>query len=331
MLRLLLLLLVITVVQAQQTGGTPTVRLGDGKDTPEDLRATQAMEYLEAKLEDQRALEPAARWAAQGRLLPDLERTINHCVGTRLANKAQYMLGSWHLDHGSYAACERAIEAIIGSGSPSYHTLAIHLRGRLRLKQGQVAEARTDAEYIADLLPTLSPLLDQVRFHERNGQPAPRLTARNLDGGPDDPLSARTEPWLLVCFARLTDPEQRFLTATLLATLTDPAFAGKVRPVVVSFDDDALGAVTRLRELPGGSSMDLLWLGPDDPTARQQWVREWHLPTLPTSALLGPDRSIASAEPAPDRLRALVGLKPLGEGSGKEPRRGGMFGWKGRK
>lgn len=319
---------------ASGQGEAPSVHL-DGPD-PADREAQRLMQDFESELETIQALPIEKRIAKSRRLEGRLEKLLRQVDGTRLANKARYLLAEWRLRFAPDAEIEGLITAIARDEHLHYKNLARLLLVRLRIHQRRIREARAIAESVVDTIPEFHPTIDLLDFHEQAGQGAPLLTARNLTGGSDQPINDRTEPWLLICFVELSVAEQRLWLQTQLEELQDQAYLNTVEPVVVSFDSDPLAALTGLRQLPGGGDTDLLWVSPNEPGLRARWRQRWQLPVLPVSALLGPDRNRMAHDVQIDALRVLVGLPPKGpqRGNDDNPRRGGSkspFSWKGRR
>ncbi|MFW5750979.1 MAG: hypothetical protein ACOCZK_04950 [Planctomycetota bacterium] len=276
---------------------------------PAAREALESIERFERKLDEYRMLPPEERWDREARLESQLERLLERAKGTRYENKALYYLASWRMRFANGENVPPLLERIRQSDRPSYKQLAAVLSARHSLMRGRIAEAKQTAVNVTAEIPEFTPLMQLIAFHERIGVPAPRIPAQNLTGGPRDPLTARTEPWLLVCFIDLSEPEQRFQIASLIEELDAPDYRDRLRLVCVSFDGNPLGAMTRLGEIEHGAEVDLLWANPNQDGDAAAWREQWRLPELPTTVLLGPapTRTIMGIDPQVNQLRQLVG------------------------
>ncbi len=276
---------------------------------PAARAALESIERFERKLDEYRMLPPEERFEKEERLESQLERLHERAKGTRYENKTLYYLASWRMRFANGANVGPLLDRIRQSDRPSYKQLAAVLSARHSLMQGRITEAKEMAASVTADIPEFTPLMQLIAFHERIGAPAPRIPAQNLTGGPRDPLTARTEPWLLVCFIDLSDAEQRFQIASLIEELAAAEYRERLRLVCVSFDGNPLGAMTRLGEIEHGAEVDLLWANPNQGGDAEAWHEQWGLPELPTTVLLGPapTRTIMGVDPQLNQLRQLVG------------------------
>ncbi len=297
-------------------GGTATPGRGRATDPnappadrTKELAAERELADLEAQVAEQRKLPAAERTAAEQRFGGALERTVAHVAGTHVENKALYWLASWRFTYRDGDGVDDLLDRLNQLKSPAFRNAGKALRVQLRLRQGQVREARTIAEPLVAQIPEFKGLLDLVAWHETVGQAAPHVASRNLSGGPDDPLG-RGEPWLLWLFVERVDDNalQRIARyQQALAALPNPAM---MRLVVVAFDPSPLNATaTLLNQGQGkGPVPDLMWANPNANGTSKAWETAWKLPQpLPHSALLGPDRTIMAVELPPEEVMKVVG------------------------
>lgn len=295
-----------------------------------ELRALDAVEDIQTRITAIRSMPTIdERMRAAARLGDNLERLLDRCRGTRQENRALFYLANWRLEFDDGQGVTTLLDQLQRLGFPGYKAAGRGLRARLHLKRGAVPEARLIAEGLVQELPEFAWLLELVAFHEQVGHRAPSLTGRNLTGGPSDPARERNEPWLLVIFAGLGEPTQRWLAQEYLKELSDEAYAGRIRPVVVSFDGNPLEALTTLQAMELEREVDLLWANPNPDGDAPTWRSNWGLSVLPTTVLLGPDRHIMAAEPSQNQLRRLVGRSDAPTRADSGPGRGVT--WRGRR
>jgi hypothetical protein len=309
-------LLSALLLSALLLGGCGDGARGGGTEQPTPAQvqdAEQAVTGMEDRFRQLATLSPPERRQQEALLGKDLERVVAVATGTRYANKAFYFLANWRYSYADGAGADEALDQLATLPSPVLKTSGERLRVLLRLRQGRVSEARRLAEPLVQQVPEFSPLLARVLFHEQVGQVATPIVARNLNGGPEEPLAGRGEPWLLVLFVEALDDNalsllRRYQDA--LAVLP----AGQSRIVCVTFDSNLLGATARLRAQPGNERIDLLWASPagEQAGSRAQWIAAWKLPLpLPNVALLGPGpmRTLMAVEIAPEALKQRLSDK----------------------
>lgn len=314
--------LLLPIVLWAQDGKADGFRNRLDRDT---LSALEAIERIEARLEDYRGLTPQDRWRRESRLRRQLERLVDRCAGTRYENKALYYLAAWRMTFAEGEEVAPLLTRIRTGQHPSFKQLALVLQARHHLQLGRIPEARQLALDLIGEIPEFRPVLDLITLHEQVGRAAPRLTGTNLTGGPADPIGQREEPWLLLAFIDLSDPEQRFRIETLLDELRHRSYRDSFRLICISFDGNPLGAMNRLGEIGDGADVDLIWVNPNPEGDADTWREAWMLPRLPVTVLIGPapGRSIMAIDPQVSDLRQLVGR------SGSSTNRG--TGWGGLK
>lgn len=262
---------------------------------------------MEDRFRQLATLPPPQRRQQEQLLGKDLEHVVAVATGTRYANKAIYFLANWRYSYADGAGADELLDQLATLPSPVFKTSGERLRVLLRLRQGRVTDARRLAEALIKQVPEFSPLLERVTFHEQVGGTVTPITARNLNGGPEEPIAGRTEPWLLVLFVDALDDNALSLLKRYQEALAVLP-AGQSRVVCVTFDSNLLSATSRLRGQAGNEQVDLLWASPsgDQPGSRAQWIATWKLPLpLPNVALLGPGpkRTLMAVEIAPEALK----------------------------
>ena len=253
-------------------------------------------------------LAPAARRERELTLEPRLEKMVNTATGTRMENKAVYYLANWRYTYRDGEGVEQLLTRLNGLPSPAMKSTGVRLRVLVMLRQGRVAEAKAMAQVLVADVPEFSQLLERVTFHETIGAAGPKIASRNLTGGPDEPVTKRTESWLFYLFVDTIDEAsldliERYLDA--LAVLP----ADQRRLVCVTFESNLLSATSRIRNHARASEIDLLWASPGDNGNAKEWRSAWKLPSQnPHIALLGPgpDRTIMAVEVTPENLRMLL-------------------------
>ena len=267
-----------------------------------DRRIQQMFEEVEAELDALSRLPPMERDRRYRQLGPRLERLVDQMKGTRLENKAVYLLADWRLvyDRGrGDRPTEELLDRIEVLPSPAFKSASKALRVQLRLRQGRIDEAKRLATALAAELPEAKPLLALVAFHKRIGGPPGRLSGTPLDGPAWDPAS-EPQRWLLYLFLSGSDDE-----AAGQVELWAAACAGRVKLVVVTADGAPLAAAARLRS---AGAEALIWASPGDHGDLADWAKTWSLPMLPCNALVspGPERRLMAVRLAPDDLAVLV-------------------------
>jgi hypothetical protein len=282
---------------------------------PNGARNAQAEAELVA-LDDELArnanLPPAARRERELTLEPRLEKVLEVASGTRMENKAVYYLANWRYTYRDGDGVEQLLTRLNGLPSPAMKSTGVRLRVLVMLRQGRVSEAKTMAQALVAEVPEFSPLLERVVFHEFIGSSAPKITSRNLTGGPDEPVTKRAEPWLFYLFVDTIDEASLYLIERYLDALAVLP-ADQRRLVCVTFESNLLSATTRIRNHPRAGEIDLLWASPGENGNAAEWRTAWKLPSQnPHIALLGPgpDRTIMAVEVTPENLRMLLAPAP---------------------
>lgn len=215
--------------------------------------------------------------------------------------KALYWLANWRFLYDQGKGVDELLDRMDRQLGQVLQSSGRALRVQLRLRQGRTGEARELAQNLARHMPETAGLLDLVTWFEQVGQPAPRLSARNLAGGPSEPWVSDGR-WMLVLFTPNTSPDTEFYLEGLRTALASLPAERRPRLVQVSFDGSPLQAAKL-----GAAGEDLLWANPNIQAEAARWRNAWKLPEpLPRSALLGPDRTILAVEITPEQLGELV-------------------------
>ena len=294
-----------------QSRTSPTLKDGIRPEEPNAERNAQAEAEMVA-LDDDLArnvnLPPAARRERELTLEPRLEKMVEVATGTRMENKAVYYLANWRYTYRDGDGVEQLLIRLNGLPSPAMKSTGVRLRVLVMLRQGRVAEAKALAQVLVADVPEFSPLLERVAFHESIGAAGPKITSRNLTGGPDEPVTKRTESWLFYLFVDTIDEASLHLIERYLDALAVLP-ADQRRLVCVTFESNLLSATSRIRNHARASEIDLLWASPGDNGNAKEWRSAWKLPSQnPHIALLGPgpDRTIMAVEVTPENLRMLL-------------------------
>ncbi len=307
-----LLLLLASCDPAARSDGLPPVDPGlpPAPTKEQNLEAERLMVELDQEVAAMRGMPPEGLKAKELSFGKRLEAALGTTIGTKFENKNLYWLAFWRLTYsaGDGADVDQLLDRLERLPSPSWKASGSSLRVQLRLHQGRIREARALAEPLVARIKEFSWLLDQVAFHESVGQPAPRLSGRNLNGGAEDPLVG-PEPWVVYLFVEQFNDSAAFLANSYraaIATLTPPSL---VRLVVVTFEGTALEPVARLRQLsPSERLPDLLWANPNKGGDADEWRARWKLPpSLPHACLVGPDRSIMAVDITPEAFSRQLG------------------------
>ena len=275
------------------------------------LDAVEAqLSSIESDLQRAAGLPPAERHAYESAMGPRLEQAVAAAAETRLENKAVYYLANWRFTYQEAVGVDQLLNQLAGLSSPALKSAGDRLRVMVRLRQGRVNEARGMAVQLVERIPEFSPVLDLVIFHETVGSVAPKVVSNNLTGGPDEPVSKRSEPWLFYLFIDALDDQALFLIQRYLDAMSILPVSDR-RIVCVTYDANLLSATTRVRSLPRASEIDLLWANPNNGGNAGEWSKAWKLPAKnPHIALLGPgpNRTIMAVEMTPESLRALLSV-----------------------
>ena len=284
----------------------------DGKPEPatkaqiENARAVMAS--FEAEQESLPSLPPSQRAERLRTFGTRLEAGLTNTANTRFENKNLLWLASWRYAQADGEGVDAALDRLDRCESPALKNSGQQLRVLTRLRQGRVAEARQLAEQLVKVVPEFGGLIDRVVFHETVGAKAPLLTARNLSGGNDQPISARSEPWLLYCFVDALDANAEALIAAYRDALAP--LVGQARLVCVTYEPNLLNATARLRSLGDIGTIDLLWVAPGE--RAKTWAAAWKLPQpMPRVVLLGPERTVLGVELTPGMVTKMLGKPKL--------------------
>ncbi|MBA3700536.1 MAG: hypothetical protein H0W78_16945 [Planctomycetes bacterium] len=299
-----------------QSRNPPTLKDMLRPEDPNAERNSQAeaeMVALDDELTRNASLPPAARRERELAMEPRLKKALEITSGTRMENKAVYYLANWRYTYREGDGVDQLLTRLNGLPSPAMKSTGVRLRVLLLLRQGRVSEAKTMAQALVAEVPEFSPLLERVTFHETIGASAPTISSRNLTGGPDEPVTKRTEPWLFYLFVDNIDEQSLHLIERYLDALAILPPAER-RLVCVTFESNLLSATTRIRNHPRAGEIDLLWASPGDNGNAKEWRSAWKLPSHnPHIALLGPgpDRTIMAVEVTPENLRMLLTPAPV--------------------
>lgn len=281
---------------------------------PADPNAAQISEaeaqlvVIDQELQRAASMPPAERLQQEQALESRLERAVEISAGTRLENKAVFYLANWRYSYRDGDGVEPLLNRLNGLASPAMKASGQRLRVLLLLRQGKVPEARAMGQALVAEVPEFSPLMERVTFHETMGSAAPKIVSRNLSGGPDEPVSKCSEPWLFYLFVDVIDDASLFLLNRYLTAL-EVLPVDQRRVVCVTFESNLLSATSRLRSFARAKEVDLLWASPGENGNAKAWTMAWKLPSQnPHIALLGPgpERTIMAVEVTPDNLRALL-------------------------
>ncbi|MFW5830102.1 MAG: tetratricopeptide repeat protein [Planctomycetota bacterium] len=317
------------------TTHTPLVR------NERTIRAYRLMEATEASIAEIRARPPAERQRAFLDFRDELEELVKRCTDTDLQNKAWYLLAGWHLEHGDPSEALPLLERIELSEYPAFKHAARAMAARVHLKTGDLATARQMAESVSGDIPEFANLLRLVSFYDHIGKPAPRTAGKGIASGKTDP-AASDVPWLLYVFCNLEQADHRYHLDRLMAMLAPEeapqaeANNTALQLVIVSFSINPLAALGHFRDLPDTTPQQLLWANPNTGGDGEAWRQAWGIPKMPTTVLLGPDRTVLAIDPGPEQLGVLLGRRltapeaEAAEDEGRQPgRRGGRrFNWR---
>ncbi len=278
--------------------------------TPEDLNARSHVEAMEKTIATIHALPPDRRIKEEEQLLSKIERLERKVSGSGFHNKALFWLANWHLNHGTAADGLPMITSIEQGKSLLLKNAAQLTKTRILLKQGNLREARQIAESITAELPEFAIALQLVEFYELIGSPAPKTGGQNILGGPADPASSYSEPWILYAFINSESSMDTHLLSNYLHEYKKDAYQNILRIACVSFNANPLTATATIRQLEKEHEIktDLLWANPAQNGDGDEWIRLWKLPKIPSFILLGPNRSIMAIDPSINDLRPLAGL-----------------------
>jgi hypothetical protein len=183
---------------------------------PEDpvatAKAREALERIDAQLKAAAQLPPKERLAAQTRLGDDLAAAAAVADGTKLANRAYWLLAEWriHFNHGKGA--EEALNKLDACKDSGLKQLGRTLRVELLLREGRLVQAKALAERLAEEQPDFAGIRAVVALYESVGKPAPRIDGLDAAGVviPVD-ATALARPYVVVFVERLNPDSQFFL------------------------------------------------------------------------------------------------------------------------
>ncbi|MBA2481860.1 MAG: hypothetical protein H0V44_14440 [Planctomycetes bacterium] len=291
-------------------GGCGEKRTGPTPAQQNDRDAERVVAELEPRISTARALPPEERMRAEQQLGDDLERAAAEVAGTALENKVLYWLAAWRLEYAAGAGVDDALDRLDACRLPKLKGFGEYLRVQHRLRQGDTADAKRRATALIERIPEFQSLSNQVWLYEQIGRPPPRTSGQSIAGGADDPASAREQPWLVYLFVDVLNAEGLHELKRYVAEIARLEYAGKVRAVLVTSEGTPLNALAKVRTVPGGSELDVLWASPAEGGDAGEWRKAWNLaPRQNANVLLGPGpkRVIMAILSRPEELRAITG------------------------
>lgn len=255
-----------------------------------DMAAERIIVELQDRMAKAKALPPDRRYADLQGLEASLLAWAAEAEGTKAANHVWYHLAWWRYEFAAQQGTGPVLDALDRlDAQPSLHLKQAGTMVRVRAlgRRGELSLMADTATLLQQRVPELGELaLRWVAFHRLVGATAPISAARNLNGGPDDPLT-REAAWQAWQFVGTYDDETAALCARFLAGC--PA---TVQPVVVCADASPL-IVGLFQRLPGAARADLLWLPADTVPA---WANAWRLPGEPVTVLIGRGRRLMAMD-----------------------------------
>jgi hypothetical protein len=220
-----------------------------------------------------------------------------------------YWLAAWRQEYAAGVGVDDALDRLDSCRLPKLKGFGEYLRVQQRLRQGDTADARRRATALVARIPEFQSLMNLVWLYEQIGRPPPRTGGQSIAGGEDDPATARTQPWLVYLFIDVLNADGLYDLKRYLAETARPEYGGKVRLVCVTSEGTPLTALSKVRTLPGGNDLDLLWASPNQGGDAEDWRKAWNLaPRQNASVLLGPGpkRVIMAVLSRPDELRVIA-------------------------
>lgn len=150
---------------------------------PQSLaKARAAMERIDEQLKAAAALPPPERLAAQTKLGPDLADAAAIADGTKLANRAYWLLAQWRIHFNNGKGAEDALNKLDACKDSGLKQLGRMMRIELLLREGRLVQARAQAERLAKDIPDFAGILAIVGLYEQVGKTAPKLDGLNATG-----------------------------------------------------------------------------------------------------------------------------------------------------
>jgi hypothetical protein len=274
----------------------PTLSAANDPDQPAERRA----EVFDAELARMADLPAAERMAELARSEDLFIGFLDDVLGTRLENKALYLLARWRFEQRrDQDTIAGLLDRLDRAAGPAYQVAGRGLRVRLHLRQGRLDAARDLAASVVEQVPEAAPLAALVTAFARVGTAPGRLSGTTLAGPADIHATAG---WMLYVFVGGSDPE----SVALVRRHAQACRTVETALVVVTSDSAPLVGVPPLRE---AGSTAVVWASPADGGDLDAWVAAFSLPQLPWAVLVspGPDRRILAVDPGPDELRAMLG------------------------
>lgn len=316
----LLLSLLLTFVPLAGCGGDarsgasapPPSPAEDDQTRRERERQAQAvMEDMDARISAWNQLPPAEREREGRSFGPEFERVLAEVHGTTSENKALLWLANWRLHYQNGAGVLDCLNRLDSLPTLRVKGYGEQLRVLYLVHVGDLAEARRRAESLVARIPDWSWLLQLIALHERIGQAPPITAGTNISGGPADPAT-RPEPYLLYCFTDALTPDTSYWFSTYLEEAQRPEYQSRIHVVLVSGDTPPLALAARVRQLPGGSGVDVLWSPPNHDGTPSPLRSAWQLyPGQCAAVILGPapHRLILDVPSDPVALRVLLSTR----------------------
>ncbi|MBA3710662.1 MAG: hypothetical protein H0W83_17795, partial [Planctomycetes bacterium] len=274
-----------------------------------DRDAERTVDELESRVTTVRAMAPDERAIHEARMGPDLEGAAADVAGTPSENKVLYWLAAWRLEYAGGKGVDDALDRLDASRYAKIKGFGEYLRVEHRLRQGDIGDAKRRATALVERIPEFQPLLNLVWLHEQVGRPPPRTAGQSIAGGADDPASARHEPWLLYLFIDVLNADGLYTLKLYLNEAARPSYSGKVRVVCVTSEGTPLNALSKIRTLPHGSDLDVLWASPTEGGDADEWRTAWNRASRQNAAVLlgpGPKRVIMGILSRSEELRAII-------------------------
>jgi hypothetical protein len=293
------------------TPRNPTLQSTINQPEPKAAETAQAEDYLRAIEDDiQRfqGLPAREKYAAEAGLRSRLMRACELAAGTRLENKAVFFYANWRFAYDDGEGVDGLLNQLASLTSPALKRSGERLRVLLRLRQGKIEEAKSLAAPLIAEVPEYSPLQDVIAFYETVGKVAPTMSGTNANGGVAEPVTQRSENWLLYVFTDAVDDATIFLLQRYLSAFSALP-TNERRIVCVTSEANLLAVTAKVRSLPFADQLEVLWINPHGENNVAAWRKNWKLPPQhPHTALLGPgpQRVIMGVQITPDTLGNLL-------------------------
>jgi len=152
------------------------------EDTEALAKARVAMERVDELLKAAAALPPKERLVAQTRLGPDLVEAATIAEGTKIANRAFWLLAQWRIHFNNGKGAEEALNKLDACKDSGLKQLGRMMRIELLLREGRLVQARAQAERLAKDIPDFAGILAIVGLYEQIGKKAPQQDGLNAAG-----------------------------------------------------------------------------------------------------------------------------------------------------